>query len=87
MNYWYSGVADAHAELGLYYTNRTITAQDVAGCLQVFISSNSTTVLPICSSVTTVLKPTNYFVYVGIILVVIVVLLVLGLSMKRKTGH
>ncbi len=49
MNYWYSGVADAHAELGLYYTNRTITAPDVAACLQAFISSNSTNVLGICS--------------------------------------
>ncbi len=49
MNYWYSGVANAHAELGEYYTNRTISAQDVASCLQAFISSNATTVLPICS--------------------------------------
>jgi len=49
MNYWYSGVADAHAELGLYYTNRTITAQDVASCLQAFISSNTTDVLSSCS--------------------------------------
>ncbi len=49
MNYWYSGVADAHAELGLYYTNRTISAQDVANCMQAFISSNTTTVLPVCS--------------------------------------
>ncbi|MEM0142783.1 MAG: extracellular solute-binding protein, partial [Candidatus Parvarchaeum sp.] len=49
MDYWYSGVADAHTELGLYYTNRTITAQDVASCLQAFITSNTTTVLPVCS--------------------------------------
>ncbi len=49
MNYWYSGVADAHAELGLYYTNKTITAQNVASCLQAFISSNTTKVLSVCS--------------------------------------
>lgn len=49
MNYWYSGVADAHAELGLYYTNKTISAQDVASCLQAFISSNTTIVPSSCS--------------------------------------
>jgi arabinogalactan oligomer/maltooligosaccharide transport system substrate-binding protein len=49
MNYYYSGLADMHTELGLYYTNKTITAQAVASCVQAFIASNGTTVLPSCS--------------------------------------
>ncbi len=96
MNYWYSGVADAHTELGLYYTNRTITAPDVAACLQAFISSNTTNVLGVCTTSltpTTTVSPskpasTNDLVYIGIIIVVIVVVVLgLWLSMKKKNKH
>jgi arabinogalactan oligomer/maltooligosaccharide transport system substrate-binding protein len=49
MNYYYSGVADMHTEMGLYYTNKTISAPAVASCVQAFIESNSTNVLASCS--------------------------------------
>ncbi len=49
MNYYYSGVSGMHPELGLYYTNKTITAQDVASCVQAFVASNGTITLPACS--------------------------------------
>ncbi len=49
MNYYYSGVAGMHPEMGLYYTNKTISAQDVASCVQGFVASNGTVTLPACS--------------------------------------
>ena len=78
-----------NAPVGKYTFNVSATGDDPSASpvtLTVYVLNSSVSTPPsVTPPVTTAAKPTNYFAYVGVIfLAVIIVLLGLGLSMKKK---